>query len=117
MGIGAWLNSQRQWRRDHIAAFSAVSQKQSDGLTLFQHQAINALSHIVPLASFKRVAERTEGEEFLSASLGNSGSELYIHSNEATISGVEPAWFEEWGYRTPADLLEALARECARRAA
>jgi hypothetical protein len=61
--------------------------------------------------------DKGEGE-YLLAPLGRSGAELYIYPNDAAIFGVKPyAWFEEWDYRTPEDLLQALVQECASRAA
>jgi len=44
MGLIAWFQEQRAWRRDHIAAFAAAVQRQSDGLTLFQHEALVAVT-------------------------------------------------------------------------
>jgi hypothetical protein len=118
MGVIAWFQRERQWRRDHIAAFSAVTCRQADGLTFFQHQALSAVSRFVPSTSFKRIAmDKGEGE-YLLAPLGRSGAELYIYPNDAAIFGVKPyAWFEEWDYRTTEDLFQALVQECASRAA
>ena len=59
-----------------------------------------------------------EPGDYLVAALGSGGAELYIYPNEASIFGAKPnAWFEEWDFRTPTDLLQALVTECARRAA
>ena len=118
MGLIAWFRTERQWRRDHVAAFSAVTQRQSDGLTLFQHQAMAALSRFVPSGNFTRKAMDTGEGECLLGPLGHHGAELYIYPNEAMIFGAKPhAWFEEWDYGTPEDLLKALVDECASRAA
>ena len=60
--------------------------------------------------------EKEDGE-YLLAPLGNNGAELYIYPNDASIFGAKPhAWFEEWDYRTPTELLDALVKECASRA-
>ena len=118
MGVVAWFRRQRQWHRDHIAAFSAVTQRQSDGLTAFQHQALASVARSVTAEHFKRVTMDEHSGEYLVAALGNRGAKLYIYPNEAAIFGTKPhSWFEEWDYRTPADLVEALAKECASRAA
>jgi hypothetical protein len=118
VGVLAWFRREKQWRRDHIAAFSAVTQKQSDGLTAFQHQALAAVARSVAAEHFKRIAMSDGSGEYLVASLGSRGSDLYIYPNEAGIFGAKPhCWFEEWDYLTPKELLDALAKECASRAA
>jgi hypothetical protein len=118
LGVITWFKKQRQWRRDHVAAFSAAMQRQADGLTLFQCQAISALSRLVPAASFQRSVMSKGHGEYLLAPIGHSGAELYVYPNEAAILGAKPyAWFEEWDYRTPEDLLQALVEECIARAA
>lgn len=118
MGLVAWFQEQRAWRRDHIAAFTIAVQRQADGLTLFQHQALAAVATFVPSGLFKRSAmDKGEGI-YLSAPLGSRGFELYIYPNDAAIFGAKPhAWFEEWDYRTPSNLLQPLSKECASRAA
>jgi hypothetical protein len=118
VGLLAWFRQQRQWHRDHVAAFSVVVQKQGDGLTLFQHQALEAVAQFVDRRLFKRFAMEKEKADYLMAPLGSHGAELYIYPNEATIFGAKPhAWFEEWDYPTPSDLIQALAKECASRVA
>ena len=112
----AWFRSERQWHRDHVAAFAAATQEEPDGLTVFQHQALSAVAQFVPPERFKRIPMDTEKGEYLLAPLGSRGAGLYIYPNEAAIFGAKPyAWFEEWDYRTPGDLLEAVVRECASR--
>ena len=118
MGLIAWFRKERRWRRDHIAAFLAVSHKHSDGLTIFQHEAMSAVASFVPPENFKRLAMKDGSSEYLVAPLGAKGADLLIYENEAAIFGAKPyAWFEEWDYRTPAELLEELSKECAARAA
>lgn len=118
MGLFAWFQRERQWRRDHVAAFSAVTQQYADNLTLFQQHAVAAVAQFVPPASFQRVAMEKGAGTYLVAPFGAQGAELYIYPNEAAIFGAKPdAWFEEWDFRAPADLLQALVKECARRAA
>lgn len=118
MGLMSWLRNERQWKRDHVAAFTAVAAKQMDGLTLFQHQALSVVAQFVETERFKRIVMKDEEGEYLVAPLGSHGAELYIYPNEAGIFGTRPhVWFEEWDYRTPSDLLHALVEECASRAA
>ena len=118
MGVIAWVRRQQQWRRQHIAAFSAVTQRQPDGLTAFQHLALAAVAPSVAADRFKRIAMSHGGGEYLVAPLGGRGFDVYIYPNEAAIFGAKPhSWFEEWDYLTPQALLEALAEECASRAA
>lgn len=110
MGLLQWFGRQRQLRREHIASFSAVTNIQSDGLTLFQHRALAAVANVVPSDRFERVSTASEPGAYLLGPLGKRGHELYIYPNEAAISfGSKPhAIFEEWDYRTPDDLIEAL---------
>lgn len=116
MGLIAWFQQQGQWRRDHIAAFSIATQLEADGLTRLQHDALSAVARFVAPALFKHVAMDKGGGTYLVAALGSSGAELYIYPNEAAIFGRKPhAWFEEWDYRTPEDLLAAVVRECSAR--
>jgi len=118
VSILAWFLRERQWRRDHIAAFSVVTQEETDGLTVFQHQALSAVSRCVGTERFQRFAMEKEQGSYLTVPLDSIGAELYIYPNEAAIFGAKPyAWFEEWDYRTPDDLLEALIDECKSRAA
>jgi hypothetical protein len=116
MGLIAWLQQQGQWRRDHIAAFSVATQLETDGLTRLQHDTLSAVAHIIAPKQFKRVAMDKGVGTYLVAPLGSSGAELYIYPNEAEIFGRKPhAWFEEWDYRTPEDLVAAVVRECLAR--
>ena len=118
MGLLQWIERRRRWRREHIAAFNEVSRIQPDGLTLFQHQAQRAISGLVPAEHFTRVAMNNEPGVYLKAPLGSGGFELYLYTNDAGIFGCKPhAWFEEWDYRTPTELLEALVSECTNRCA
>ena len=117
MGILAWVQRQREWRREHIAAFAAVAQAEADGLTIFQHKAVAAVARFVPRNQFKRVPADGKESDYLVGQLGSHGSELHIYANEAHIFGSKPhRWFEEWDYRTPEELLQALVEECAVRA-
>jgi hypothetical protein len=118
MGLLAWIERERQWRRDHIAAFAAVTRRTDDGLTLFQQQVTAAVGPFVVVENFRRIRMEKEGGEYLVAPVGTKGAELFIWPNEAAIFGAKPyIWFEEWDYRTPSDLLQALVKECAHRAA
>ena len=73
MGVLQWFGKQRQWRQEHIAAFSAVTATQPDGLTLFQRQVVLALSGIVAAEAFRRVAMDLEPGVYLLAQLGSKG--------------------------------------------
>lgn len=116
MGLLRWIADQRRWRQEHVAAFEAVSQLRPDGLTAFQHRALGAVARFVSADKFTRVPMDQEPGVYLLAPLGASGFELYIYPNEASVFGRKPhAWFEEWDYKTPDELLAALADECARR--
>ncbi len=65
-----------------------------------------------------RIAMDKQDGEYLVVPLGSRGAELYVYPNEAAIFGAKPhVWFEEWDYRTPSDLLQALVKECASRVA
>lgn len=116
MGLLRWIGDQRRWRQEHVAAFEAVSRVESDGLTTFQHLALDAVAKFVSADEFKRIAMGKEPGDYLIAALGTSGFELYIYPNEASIFGRKPhAWFEEWDYKTPDELFAALETECGRR--
>ncbi len=117
-GVLQWFEKQRVWRREHEAAFRVVTVLTSSGLTIFQHRAMEAVAASVPPDSFRQVPMDNEPGVYLLASLGRAGHELYIYPNEAGIFGAKPhAWFEEWDYPTPEELIGALAKECANRAA
>jgi hypothetical protein len=116
MGLIAWFKKQRNWRRDHVAAFSAATRKHADGLTLFQHDAMSALARFVAPDRFRRAAMKDEDGEYLLALVGTNGAEVYVYPNEAAISKPDIV-FEEWAYRTPTELLQDLAKECASRVA
>jgi hypothetical protein len=117
VGVLAWVRRQREWRRDHIAAFAAAINAQPDGLTAFQHNALASVARFVPPHEFKRVPTKSKEPDYLVAPFGSRGSELYIYANEAHIFGTKPhRWFEEWDFRTPEELLQALVEECETRA-
>jgi hypothetical protein len=79
---------------------------------------MSAVAPFVSRDNFRRIAMDKGGGEYLVAPLTENGAELFIYPNEASIFGAEPnAWFEEWDYRTPAELLQSLVQECASRAA
>ena len=76
--------------------------------------ALSAVSTFVSPERFRRVAMDKEPGNYLVAELGTGSAEVFIYPNDAAIFGQKPnASFEEWGYRTPEELIEALVRECA----
>lgn len=102
MGIRAWFERQRRWRQDHTAAFAAVTEMHADGLTVFQHNAIAAVSSFIGPEKFDRIAMRDDDGECLTAPLGTDGAVLWIYTNDAGIFGVKPySSFEEWDYERP----------------
>jgi hypothetical protein len=118
MGVIAWLKAQRQWHRDHQAAFALVAQRLDDDLTQFQHLALTAIADVVPPASFRRVNLEDEVGDTLVAPLGSEGEEVWVYPNEAAIiHKTRGIVLEEWAFRTPQDLIAVLASECQRRAA
>ena len=85
-------------------------------MTLFQHQTLDVVTQFVDRGQFKRVALDDKSGDYLVAPLGKHGAEIFIYPHEATIFGAKPdAWFEEWSYATPQDLIQALVEECASR--
>ena len=112
-----WITKESRWRREHIAAFAEVSATQTDGLTLFQHRVLAEVAGMISRENFKVVAMNKEPGMYLLAPLGSKGAELFVYPNEAGIFGAKPyARYEDWDYRTPADLIGALVSECAIRA-
>ena len=84
------------------------------------YRPMQSLAHYRTLQALPLILgkDRKEDADYLVAPLGSHGAELYIYPNEATIFGAKPhAWFEEWDYPTPSELIQALAKECASRVA
>ena len=112
----SWLRKRREWRKAHIEAFSPATETQADGLTLFQHEALGAISSLVREGDFKRVEMIDEDGAYLHASIVGSDIQLYIYPDGAQISGRDvDSRYEEWDYLTPSELLDAFAEECADR--
>ena len=117
MGLIAGFRKARQWHREHIAAFAAVTHSLEDGLTLFQHQALDAVRPFVEAGNFKRFPFDNGKDDYLLALLPDGG-ELFLYSDEAEICGPTDAdnmRFEAWDFRTPEDLLAALVQACTAR--
>lgn len=113
MGLIAWFNGQRQWHRDHKVAFGSAAQRRDDGLTEFQHQALSALSGLVAPTSFRRVKLKDEAGDTLVASVGANGDEVWVYPNEAAVgTDKSSVVLEEWGFRTPQDLIATLVERC-----
>jgi hypothetical protein len=118
MDLIDWIAMERQRNQDHYTAFSPVLGKQSDGLTLFQHQAVAALAPLIPADSFQRVADKDKLGDVLVAPLGTTGLEVHLYTNDTGIFGPETSlWIEEWAFGTPRELFETLSKEVAARAA
>ena len=113
-----WLSKWR-WRQrlvDHEAAFAQLMSRRDDGLTEFQHQAMVAAAHIVPLTSFRR--DKDEDGEVLVAPLGSAGAELWLYPYDAAVrDGKKRSSFSALEFKTPQDLFAALLNECQARAA
>ncbi len=113
-----WIAQERQRKQDHFAAFSPVLDKEPDGLTVFQHQAVAALAPLIPADSFNRVADKDKEGDVLVAPLGDTGLEVHLYTNDSGIFGPETSlWLEEWAFGTPGELYESLTKEVAARAA
>jgi hypothetical protein len=113
-----WIELERQRKQDHHTAFSSVLGKQSDGLTLFQHQAAAALAPLIPTESFQRVTDRDQQGDVLVAPVGNTGLEVHLYTNDSGIFDPDTSlWLEEWAFGTPEELYDSLTKEVAARAA
>ena len=100
-----WWRESRQWRHDHLSAFSTVGGIDGNGLTTFQNQCLNAVSIYLPASSFERITGK-DNMVYLKAPIGNSGVQLFIYETEAGMHGpFLDRLFEEWDFRTPADLI------------
>jgi hypothetical protein len=118
MALIDWIEQERQRIHEHFEAFSAVAGRQPDGLTLFQHQAMDALAPVIPQQSFHRDASTDASGEVLVAPLGNTGLHVNIFSNYSGIFGPQTnVWMEDWDFHTPQELYATLVREVASRAA
>ena len=63
MSLIAWFQKTRQWHREHVAAFAAITQKLEDGLTRFQHEAFYAVTPFIELKHVNRISsESGEGD-------------------------------------------------------
>ncbi len=118
MALIDWIEQERRRIDEHFEAFSAVEGKQADGLTLFQHQAMDALAPVIPQESFHRDASKDRSGEVLVAPLGSNGLEVNIFTNYSGIFGPETnVWMEDWNFHTPQELYATLVKEVASRAA
>ena len=108
-----WWRDSRQWRRDHILAFSQARKKSQDGLTLFQNKCLTAVATYVPQGSFERVTH-PDGTLCLVAPLDTQGTRLFIYDVEAGIYGQSgDLRYEEWDFRSPEDLISTIVRAVA----
>lgn len=118
MALIDWIEKERQRKQEHHLAFSPVLDKEADGLTVFQHQALAALAPLIPADSFQRVTDKDQQGDVLVAPLGTTGLEVHLYTNDSGIFGPDTSlWLEEWAFGTPGELYESLTKEVAARAA
>lgn len=104
--------------KTHVKAFAAASKKDSDGLTVFQRRALEAISPFVNRDDFRQVNMVNEDGLYLHASIVDAKVELFFYPDGAQVSDeITDSRFEEWDYRTPSELLDAFSKECASRLA
>jgi hypothetical protein len=115
--ISKWWRSGGEYRRAHNAAFAPFKQADADGVTALQRRMMSELSSIIPAASYLR-AHHPDGTT-LEADIPGTKQRLHLFPAEAAISldtsklGSYAHYVphEEWDYRTPEELINAVVRD------
>ncbi len=114
--VREWFREQRAWHRQHEAAWAAVTARGPDQLTTFQHQCTEALSRAVPGLTFEK--KKGERELYLVADLPNTKAQVFVYENGSNIHETDRNFIaEEWDFKTPTELIEAVAAEAKKRVA
>ncbi len=107
--VSNWQDS-RRWRRDHIASFTKASNLDSEGVTVFQRQLLDAVDRIIPGTSYELAAHQDGSKHFVT-SIPGADAKLFIYETEAEIlGGPREHRFEEWDFRTSDDLIGEVIR-------
>jgi hypothetical protein len=110
-----WLKEQRRWHKDHETAWAPVIAVGADGLTPFQHKCQAAFVKAIPGLAFEQGGEK---ERYLVAGLPGTASKVYIYENGSNIHEPKHDFIaEEWDFKTPDELIQAVVSEAARRVA
>lgn len=116
--IREWWRAEKEWRRAHKLAFAEAATTDADGVTSFQRRLVSAVQPTVPLGSFNRVVAEN-GEAYFVAPVPGTSMQLFVYLNEAQLLGVpgpgrssrEGRIYEEWDFRTPDELINAVVED------
>ena len=114
--IREWFRQQRIWRQEHEAAWAAVSARGPDQLTMFQRQCSKALESAVPGLTFQ--VKQGGHELYLVADLPNTKAQVFVYLDGSNIHEKGNDFIaEEWDFKTPEELYEALVSNAKKRIA
>ena len=113
--ITRWLKEQRAWHTEHEAAWKPLIAVGADRLTPFQHKCQAAFLKAIPSLGFEQGGEK---ERYLVAALPGTASKVYIYENGSNIHEAGRDFIaEEWDFKTPDELIQAVVTEATRRVA
>ncbi len=110
----AWVASQRQWKRDHLATWAGWTDAEPGGLSKFQLEAESAVEAALREANAnltgREVHPLSDGA-YLYAVISPVGVDLWLHSDTVEV-GKDKAYrrLEEWDFRTPQEMIDEAVR-------
>lgn len=106
-----WICRQRQWRREHEAAWArvTVSGDEPNAFQLACEEELDAaLGRLGRTLSERIVSIGPFGEPMIHAQIPDSPLQVWIYSDGAEVVGAgEDRHFERWDWRTPSELQAA----------
>jgi len=101
-----WLSERKTWKSDHMRTWKGFTEADSEGITKFQTKAISDIESQGVQLQFQRMGQ---SEAYFVATIQGTEIEVFIYSNGAQVMGNQNLLrAEEWDYRTPEDLIQAL---------
>jgi hypothetical protein len=105
-----WNRRRRKWNTEHESAWRGVSvHSGEDRLSPFQRDCEGALESAlsgIGCQLVERVVEMPAGNEYIAAKVASTDVRAWIHDDTAGFDAPAGSRrFEEWDYRTPADLI------------
>ncbi len=101
-----WFKKRREWTKDHKQAWLGLAAVDANGVTEFQKLLLAYLELVFPELEFSREGK---SEAYFVATIPNSKIKVFVFPDGAqVIKEKHLLRAEEWDYRTPAEMIDAL---------
>jgi len=104
--LSNWLQAQRAWKNDHVRTWHGLTSLDENGVSQFQRNCLLAIESLPLSLEFKQMGT---SEAYFVSLIPNTNIEIFLYIDGAQVVGDHNIFrAEEWDFRTPDDLIQAL---------